>query len=86
MILRPRPQEYTMEVYLRQYWTDPRLQFADEIPHVESLSIPDVYYRDVWTPGQWWGISPGDHCWDYCPGTLSSKSSNCKSFEDWVPT
>ena len=52
IILSARPQEYTMEVYLRQYWTDPRLQFAEEIPHVESLSIPDVYYRDVWTPGQ----------------------------------
>ena len=30
------------------------------------------------------GISPGGHCWNYCPDTLSSWSSHFKSFEDRV--
>ena len=31
------------------------------------------------------GMSTGSHCWDYHPGTISSKSSLCDSFEDWAP-
>ena len=29
--------------------------------------------------------SPGGHCWDYYPGTLSSMSRHCNSFENRVP-
>ena len=31
------------------------------------------------------GIFPGSRCWDHYPGTLSSWSSHCNLFEDWVP-
>ena len=46
------------------------------------LNSPENYDRFVWGLC---GMSPSGHYWDYYPGSFSSLSSHCNSFEDRVP-
>ncbi len=42
-------QDFTLDVYFRQYWTDDRLSFQRQ-RGVEILSVSTEYLRNMWVP------------------------------------
>ena len=42
-------QDFTMHVYFRQFWTDPRLSF-EKRPGLEKLFVGAEYINTIWTP------------------------------------
>ena len=43
-------QEYSTNIYLCQIWRDHRLEYQHAIPDVEDITLPDIYYQDIWIP------------------------------------
>jgi len=46
-------QDYSVNMYLRQTWRDPRLTFDAPNPNMEEIRLGDVKnngYSDVWVP------------------------------------
>ena len=43
-------QDFGVDIYFRQVWTDYRLAFSRNIPGVESIGVPDLYYNQIWLP------------------------------------
>ncbi|GLH06813.1 CSON005521 protein [Gryllus bimaculatus] len=46
---RSRPQDFTLDFYFRQFWTDPRLAFRKR-PGVETLSVGSEFIKNIWVP------------------------------------
>lgn len=49
--VRPRAffQDFTLDFYFRQFWTDPRLAFNRK-PGVETLSVGSEFIKNIWVP------------------------------------
>jgi hypothetical protein len=43
------PQDFTLDFYFRQFWTDPRLAFRKR-PGVETLSVGSEFIKNIWVP------------------------------------
>lgn len=42
-------QDFTLDFYFRQFWTDPRLAFRKR-PGVETLSVGSEFIKNIWVP------------------------------------
>lgn len=42
-------QDFTLDFYFRQFWTDPRLAFVKK-PGVETLSVGAEFIKNIWVP------------------------------------
>lgn len=42
-------QDFTLDFYFRQFWTDPRLAYKKR-PGVETLSVGSEFIRNIWVP------------------------------------
>lgn len=42
-------QDFTLDFYFRQFWTDPRLAFKQR-PGVETLSVGSEFIKNIWVP------------------------------------
>lgn len=42
-------QDFTLDFYFRQFWTDPRLAFTKR-PGVETLSVGSEFIKNIWVP------------------------------------
>lgn len=42
-------QDFTLDFYFRQFWTDPRLAFRKQ-PAVETLSVGSEFIKNIWVP------------------------------------
>jgi len=42
-------QDFTLDFYFRQFWTDPRLAFKPR-PGVETLSVGSEFIKNIWVP------------------------------------
>lgn len=42
-------QDFTLDFYFRQFWTDPRLAF-NKRPGVETLSVGSEFIKNIWVP------------------------------------
>ncbi|KAH9643279.1 hypothetical protein HF086_005941 [Spodoptera exigua] len=43
------PQDFTLDFYFRQFWTDPRLAYKKRAG-VETLSVGSEFIRNIWVP------------------------------------
>lgn len=44
-----KPQDFTLDFYFRQFWTDPRLAYRKR-PGVETLSVGSEFIKNIWVP------------------------------------
>lgn len=44
-----RKQDFTLDFYFRQFWTDPRLAYRKR-PGVETLSVGSEFIKNIWVP------------------------------------
>lgn len=44
-----RSQDFTLDFYFRQFWTDPRLAYKKR-PGVETLSVGSEFIKNIWVP------------------------------------
>lgn len=42
-------QDFTLDFYFRQFWTDPRLAYRKR-PGVETLSVGSEFIKNIWVP------------------------------------
>lgn len=42
-------QDFTLDFYFRQFWTDPRLAYRKR-PGVETLSVGSDFIKNIWVP------------------------------------
>lgn len=42
-------QDFTLDFYFRQFWTDPRLGYRKR-PGVETLSVGSDFIKNIWVP------------------------------------
>lgn len=42
-------QDFTLDFYFRQFWTDPRLAYQKR-PGVETLSVGSDFIKNIWVP------------------------------------
>lgn len=42
-------QDFTLDFYFRQFWTDPRLAYKKR-PGVETLSVGSEFIKNIWVP------------------------------------
>lgn len=42
-------QDFTLDFYFRQFWTDPRLAYRKR-PGVEQLSVGSDFVKSIWVP------------------------------------
>lgn len=54
LIFSPLPdihqmQDFTLDFYFRQFWTDPRLAYQKR-PGVETLSVGSEFIKNIWVP------------------------------------
>lgn len=42
-------QDFTLDFYFRQFWTDPRLAFKQRTG-VETLSVGSEFIKNIWVP------------------------------------
>lgn len=50
LLLHPiRKQDFTLDFYFRQFWTDPRLAYRKR-PGVEQLSVGSDFVKSIWVP------------------------------------
>lgn len=43
------PQDFTLDFYFRQFWTDPRLAYKKRTG-VETLSVGSEFIKNIWVP------------------------------------
>lgn len=43
------PQDFTLDFYFRQFWTDPRLGYKKR-EGVETLSVGSEFIKNIWVP------------------------------------
>lgn len=46
---RQSMQDFTLDFYFRQFWTDPRLAYRKR-PGVETLSVGSEFIKNIWVP------------------------------------
>ncbi len=44
-------KEFGIQLYMRQYWKDDRLQYAEEFPHTDYIDIVAEGTNNIWRPG-----------------------------------
>lgn len=49
MLMYESPQDFTLDFYFRQFWTDPRLGYKKR-DGVETLSVGSEFIKNIWVP------------------------------------